>query len=198
MKNALVWRLRNSLADATQRRLWENLRHLRDVSEETSLINLQGDVSEICKSGLFEMSLRCCMSRLRDASEIHPCPLGDSTGRNIKFIILFFLTAISRSCRNFISLLSLTYIHLYSKTNNKTVKISLKLQNIALISIITDIYGYTENYRSSRWQMSFKIVAFKNFTIPTWKHLRWSLVLPVAGIRPSTLLKIGSNTGVFL
>ena len=58
-----------SLVDATQRRLWENLRDLRDVSEETSLINLQGDVSEICKSALFEMSLRGCMRRLRDASE---------------------------------------------------------------------------------------------------------------------------------
>ena len=48
-----------SLADVTQRRLWENLRDLRDVSEETSLINLQGDVSEICKSALFETSQRC-------------------------------------------------------------------------------------------------------------------------------------------
>ena len=68
MNNALVWRPRISLADATQRRLWENLRDLRDASEELSLINLQGDFSEICKSALFEMSLRRCMRRLRDAS----------------------------------------------------------------------------------------------------------------------------------
>ena len=66
-----------SLADATQRRLWENLRDLRDVSEETSLINLQEDVSEICKWALFEMSLRRCMRSLRDGSEMHPCPLGN-------------------------------------------------------------------------------------------------------------------------
>ena len=76
MDNALVWRPRITVSDTTQRRLWENLRDLRDVSEETSLINLQGDVSEICKSALFEMSLRRCMRRLRDASEMHSCPLG--------------------------------------------------------------------------------------------------------------------------
>ena len=80
MNNALVWRPRITLADATQRRLWENLRDFRDVSEETSLINLQGDVSEICKSALFETSLRRCMRRLRDASEMHPCPLGRRFG----------------------------------------------------------------------------------------------------------------------
>ena len=39
-------------------------------------MNLPGDVSEICKSALFEMSLRRCMRRPRDASEIHPCRLG--------------------------------------------------------------------------------------------------------------------------
>ena len=49
---------------------------LRDVSEETSLIHLTGDVSKICKSVLFEMSLRRCMRRLRNASEMHPCRLG--------------------------------------------------------------------------------------------------------------------------
>ena len=48
---------------------------LKDASEETSLINLQGDVSEIYKSALFQMSLRRCMRRLRDASEMHPFPL---------------------------------------------------------------------------------------------------------------------------
>ena len=53
---------------STQRRLWEDLRDLRDISEETSLIDLTGDVSAICKSILFEMSVRRCMRRLRDAS----------------------------------------------------------------------------------------------------------------------------------
>ena len=75
-ENALIWRPRFTVSDATQRRLWENLRDLRDVSEETSLINLPGDVSEICKSALFEMSLRRCMRRLNDAFEMHPCRLG--------------------------------------------------------------------------------------------------------------------------
>ena len=41
-----------------------------------SLIKLLADVSEICKSALFEMSLRRCMRRLKDASEMHPCRLG--------------------------------------------------------------------------------------------------------------------------
>ena len=49
---------------------------LRDISKETSLINLPGGVSETCKSALFKMSLRRCMRRLRDASEMHPSPLG--------------------------------------------------------------------------------------------------------------------------
>ena len=41
-----------------------------------SLINLPEGVSEICKSALFKMSLRCCIRRLKDASEMHPCRLG--------------------------------------------------------------------------------------------------------------------------
>ena len=60
----------------SQMQLREDPRDLRDVSEETSLIHLTGDVSEICKSAFFEMSLRRCMRRLRDASEMHPCRLG--------------------------------------------------------------------------------------------------------------------------
>ena len=63
---------RFTLSDTTQRRFWENLRNLWDISEETSLINIPGDVSEICKSALFEMSLRRCIRRLKDASEMHP------------------------------------------------------------------------------------------------------------------------------
>ena len=39
-------------------------------------MHLTGDVHKICKSALFEMSLRRCMRRLRDASEMHPCRLG--------------------------------------------------------------------------------------------------------------------------
>ena len=65
LKNALVWRPRITVSDATQRRLWENLIDLRDVSQEASLINLLGDISEICKS----------VGRLKDASEMHSCRL---------------------------------------------------------------------------------------------------------------------------
>ena len=49
------------------------MRDLRYISEEAPLIDLTGDASEIWKSVLFEMSLRRCMRRLRDASEMRPC-----------------------------------------------------------------------------------------------------------------------------
>ena len=42
-------------------------------------MHLTGDAFEICKSVLFEMSLRRCMRRLRDASEMYPCRLGNNT-----------------------------------------------------------------------------------------------------------------------
>ena len=65
MNNALNWRRRITVSDATQRRIWENLRDLREVSVETSLINFPGNISQICKSAPFEMPLRCCTRRLR-------------------------------------------------------------------------------------------------------------------------------------
>ena len=52
------------------------MRDLRDISEETPLINLPRDVLGICKSAIFEMSLRRCMRHLKDASEMNPCRLG--------------------------------------------------------------------------------------------------------------------------
>ena len=78
LKNPLVWRPIITVSDATPRRLWENLREFRDVSEKTSLINLPGELSQIYKSVLFEMYLRRFMRRLKDASEMHPCWLGIS------------------------------------------------------------------------------------------------------------------------
>ena len=50
----------------------KNVRDLGDVTEETSLISLRENFSEICKSTLFQMSLRHCMRRLKDASGMHP------------------------------------------------------------------------------------------------------------------------------
>ena len=50
--------------------------------------------------------------------------------------------------------------------------------------------------RSSRLQMFLKYMFFKNFT---WKHLCWSFFLiKLQVLRPATLLKTDSNTGVFL
>ena len=54
----------------------KNLGDLGDVTEETSLISLRENFSEICKSVLFEMSLRHCMRRFKDASGMHPWRLG--------------------------------------------------------------------------------------------------------------------------
>ena len=45
---------RITVSDATQRSLWENLRDLRDFSEEMALISLREGVSEMCKSALSE------------------------------------------------------------------------------------------------------------------------------------------------
>ena len=52
------------------------LKDVSEISEETSLINLLGIISEICKSALFEISLRHCIRHLEDASEMHPCRMG--------------------------------------------------------------------------------------------------------------------------
>ena len=53
--------------------------------------------------------------------------------------------------------------------------------------------------RSSRSQMFFKIGVLKNFALFTGKHLCWSLSLTkMMERRAATLLKRGSNTGVFV
>ena len=58
---------------------------------------------------------------------------------------------------------------------------------------------YFEMSRSSSSQMFFKIGILNNFTIFTGKHLYWSLfLLKLQALRPTTLFKRDSNTGVFL
>ena len=53
--------------------------------------------------------------------------------------------------------------------------------------------------RSSRLQLFFKIGALKNFAYFTGKHPCWSFFLiKLQALRPATLLKRDSNTGVFL
>ena len=51
-------------------------------------------------------------------------------------------------------------------------------------------------YRSSRSQIFFTLDVLKYFANSTGKHL--SLFVKVAGLRPATLFKKDSNTGVFL
>ena len=55
------------------------------------------------------------------------------------------------------------------------------------------------NYRSSYWRCYLKIAVLKNFVKFIGKHLCQSLLFnKVAGLRPTTLLKRDSGTGVFL
>ena len=57
----------------------------------------------------------------------------------------------------------------------------------------------TGKHRSSHLRCFIKINASKNFAIFTGKHLCWSLFLiKLQAFRPTTLLKKGSNTSVFL
>ena len=52
---------------------------------------------------------------------------------------------------------------------------------------------------NSRSQMFFRVGVYKNFANFTGKHLCWSLFLiKLQAFMPPTLLKIDSNTGVFL
>ena len=83
----MVWGPRITLSDATERRLLEGLEHLRGVSGGAPLIGLPGDVPGIWKSAPFEMSLRLSMRRLRDASEIHPCPLESRSATRVPSLL---------------------------------------------------------------------------------------------------------------
>ena len=66
-QNALVWRPRITVSDATQRRFWENLKDLRDVSEEMPLINLL----ETSQRFANQPSLRCLLDAVWEASKMH-------------------------------------------------------------------------------------------------------------------------------
>ena len=55
------------------------------------------------------------------------------------------------------------------------------------------------HFRSSRWQIFFKICVIKNFANSKGKHLCWSLCLIKLQVsRPAFLSKRDSNTGTFL
>ena len=65
---------RSTASDAAQKQPWENLGDLRDECE-AFLIDFTKDVSEICKSLLFEVPLRYCTRHLKDVSDMHPSRL---------------------------------------------------------------------------------------------------------------------------
>ena len=57
-----------SLKDETQRRLWENIRDLRNVSEETFFIKNFRETSQRFAN---QPSLRCLWDAVRDVSDMH-------------------------------------------------------------------------------------------------------------------------------
>ena len=107
--------------ERSQRHFWGDVsdqspgRRLQSISRETSLINLPGDLSEICKSALFEMSLRRSMGRLRDASEMHPCPLRRTSLTNFAIFNIFDIFNIFK--QSLTSLTNLTHLRKTSLTN---------------------------------------------------------------------------------
>ena len=59
--------------------------------------------------------------------------------------------------------------------------------------------GRPDKHKSSHWRCSVKEGVLKNLANFTGKHLRWSFFLiKLQQIRPATLLKLDSNTDVFL
>ena len=58
-------------------------------------------MSEICKSALFEMSMRRCMRCLKDASEIYPCRLGFSSSSKALVTLIQKLFIIVGNCFSF-------------------------------------------------------------------------------------------------
>ena len=67
---------------------------------------------------------------------------------------------------------------------------------VMIVNMMWELYW---KYTGSRSQMFFKIEILKHFTNLTGKHLRWSFfVIKLQALRPETLLKTDSNTGIFL
>ena len=81
-----------------------------------------------------------------------------------------------------------------------TARSPVKLNTLSLKEWMTATLSVTKtDIKNSSWQMFYKIGVLKYFAKFTGKHLYWSLFFnKVAGIRPATLLKRDSNTGVFL
>ena len=78
-------------------------------------LNILGDVPEVCKSTLFEMPMRRCMRRLKDASEMPSCRLGKKTQKQIPNFSFPVLPGFLHFAPNILSETVYLYLRLYFK-----------------------------------------------------------------------------------
>ena len=90
------------------------------------------------------------------------------------------------------------YIHL-SETSEEKLKKFVQIFVYGISVLMYALIFYLWLSGSSHQRDSVKKGVLKNFAVFTGKHLCWSLFLKkLQAWRPATLLKRGSNTGVFL
>ena len=91
-------------------------------------------------------------------------------------------------------------VMLVVKSISKNLKICSRSKNFLIPRSQREVMkNHQAQIRSSHQRCSMKKIVLRNFSKFTGKHLCQSLFLnEVAGLRPATLLKKGSGTGVFL
>ena len=117
------------------------------MSQETPLINLPGDVSEVCKSALFEMSLRQCTRHLKAVCRWKHC--------DCMFCMIYLIL----SCLEQIGLKSHSLFYRYTKWkcansnwHNTCVKCQVDLEDKKLYTIkddITNLIDYGERIENN-------------------------------------------------
>ena len=68
-------------------------------------------------------------------------------------------------------------LYIYRKINPFVTNVYFYSNTLELSAITLHFWDFDGEYRSSRWQMFFKIDALKNFAIFIGKHMCWSLFL---------------------
>ena len=126
--------------ERSQRRLWG------EVSN-----NLPGDFSEIYKSALFEMSLRRCLWRVGDASEMRPFRLSFSSFHLLIILVVYtflqflFATVLRKIVRFETTAISNKYFVAFVLKHFKKIAQSIYIYIYIYINIYI-IYIYTYHY----------------------------------------------------
>ena len=125
-----------------------------------------------------------------------------SNNSRVNDLVLRFKTGLSRFISNFSFTKRLNLLTSLAKISNDLNQWCNCNYNVIaplqLISIILIFWLLRLNYRSSRPEVFCKKGVLRNFTKFAGKHLcQSSFFHKVAGLRPATLLKRGSGTGVF-